>query len=141
GWQTDINYRLFRKSKVQFSQKRIVHETLEVEGTSGILKSKLIHYCYRNFDNYKGKMLQYGRLKAKEAINDNKSFTIFALLLKPTFTFLYNYLIRLGFLDGRKGITVCYLNALSDWERYSELKRLCDIQGKTNLETIPQQSN
>ena len=49
GWQTDKNYRLFRKSKVQFSDKRIVHETLEVDGTSGILKSKLTHYCYREF--------------------------------------------------------------------------------------------
>jgi len=59
GWQTDKNYRLFRKSKVNFSTKRIVHETLDIEGTSGVLKNKLTHYCYKNFDTYKRKMLLY----------------------------------------------------------------------------------
>lgn len=141
GWQTDKNYRLFRKSKVKFSEKRIVHETLEVDGTTGILKEKLTHYCYRNFDNYKGKMLCYGRLKAKEAILKNKRFSLSLLLLKPTYRFLYNYIVRLGVLDGMKGITVCYLNALGDWERYLELRRLEQEQEVPNLNTVSQRSN
>jgi len=124
GWQTDKNYRLFRKSKVRFSAKRIVHETLEVNGTTGILKSKLTHYCYRDFGNYKHKMLLYGRLKAKEAFQQQKPFSIALLLIKPTYRFLFNYIVRLGILDGIKGIKVCYLNALGDWERYLELRRL-----------------
>ncbi|MGB5555669.1 MAG: glycosyltransferase family 2 protein [Flavobacteriaceae bacterium] len=141
GWQTDKNYRLFRKSKVKFSERRIVHETLEVDGTSGILKEKLIHYCYRNFNNYKGKMLCYGRLKAKEAILQQKSFSYAKLLFKPTFRFLYNYIIRLGFLDGAKGIKVCYLNALGDWERFIELRRLEQEQKVPALNTVSQRSN
>lgn len=141
GWQTDKNYRLFRKSKVRFSEKRIVHETLEVNGTSGILREKLIHFCYRNYDNYKGKMLCYGRLKAKEAILKNKRFNLGLLLMKPTYRFLYNYIIRLGILDGTKGIKVCYLNALGDWERYLELRRLEHEQKVPSLKAAPQQSN
>jgi glycosyltransferase involved in cell wall biosynthesis len=141
GWQTDKNYRLFRKSKVKFSEKRIVHETLEVNGTSGILTEKLIHFCYRNYANYKGKMLCYGRLKAKEAIFNEKRFSYSLLLFKPTFRFLYNYIVRLGFLDGFKGITVCYLNALGDWERYLELRRLEQEQRVPVLNTISQKSN
>ena len=67
GWQTDKNYRLFRKSKVKFSEEKLVHETLDVNGSSGILSEKLIHYCYKNFQEYKDKMISYGRLKAKES--------------------------------------------------------------------------
>lgn len=141
GWQTDKNYRLFRKSKVKFSEKRIVHETLEVDGTSGILKEKLTHYCYRNFNNYKGKMLCYGRLKAKESFILDKRFSLSLLLLKPTYRFLYNYILRLGVLDGMKGIKVCYLNALGDWERYLELRRLEQEQKVPNLNTATQQGN
>lgn len=141
GWQTDKNYRLFRKSKVNFSEKRIVHETLEVDGTSGIFKEKLIHYCYRDFANYKHKMLLYGRLKAKEAFQRKKHFSFAKLILKPSFTFTYNYVIRLGFLDGFKGIKVCYLNALGDWERYRELKRLEQEQKVPKLTPIQQSSN
>lgn len=141
GWQTDKNYRLFRKSKVKFSEKRIVHETLEVNGTSGILNEKLTHFCYRNYANYKGKMLCYGRLKAKEAIVQNKKFSVGLLFIKPTYRFLYNYIVRLGVLDGMKGVKVCYLNALGDWERYLELRRLEQEQKVPNLNTAPQQGN
>lgn len=141
GWQTDKNYRLFRKSKVQFSDKRIVHETLIVDGSSATLKEQLTHYCYRDFTNYKQKMLLYGRLKAKEAIQKGKRFNLFMLFAKPAFTFSYNYIVRLGVLDGMKGIKVCYLNALGDWERYLELRKLEQDQQVPSLKTAPQQGN
>jgi glycosyltransferase involved in cell wall biosynthesis len=124
GWQTDKNYRLFRKSKARFSDKKLVHETLVVNGKSGILKEKLIHYCYKNYEDYKGKMLTYGRLKAKESFYREKHFNYFTLILKPLWKFVYHYFFRLGFLDGKKGMVICYLNALSDLERYRELKKL-----------------
>lgn len=124
GWQTDKNYRLFRKSRAQFSDKKLVHETLVVNGKSGILREKLIHYCYKNYEDYKAKMLTYGRLKAKESFYREKQFNYFSLVFKPLWKFVNHYIFRLGILDGRKGIIICYLNALSDLERYRELKKL-----------------
>lgn len=97
GWQTDKNYRLFRKSKARFSDRKIVHETLEVDGTSGVLKNMLIHYCYKCFDDYKSKMIHYGKLKAKELYIKGGRSTYWKLLLKPFWRFSYNYLFRLGF--------------------------------------------
>ena len=124
GWQTDKNYRLFRKSKASFTDKKIVHETLEVNGTSGILKEKLTHYCYKNYEDYKQKMLTYGRMKAKEAFYKENRFNYFSFVLKPAWKFFNNYILRLGILDGKKGLTICYLNALCDVERNRELKYL-----------------
>lgn len=124
GWQTDKNYRLFRKSKTQFSDKKIVHETLDVDGTSGILQEQLIHYCYKNYEDYKCKMLNYGRLKAKEAFYKEKKFNYILLVFKPSWKFFNHYILRLGILDGKKGMIICYLNALGDYERYKELKQL-----------------
>jgi len=124
GWQTDKNYRLFRKSKAKFSDKKLVHETLVVEGKSGILTERLIHYCYKDYDDYKAKMLTYGRLKAKESFYREKQFNYFSLVFKPLWKFVNHYLFRLGILDGKKGIIICYLNSLSDLERYRELKKL-----------------
>jgi len=124
GWQTDKNYRLFRKSKAKFSEEKIVHETLDVNGSSGILNEKLIHYCYKNFQEYKDKMISYGRLKAKESFFKEKKFNYAYMILKPSWKFLHRYFIRLGILDGKKGIIICYLDALSVLERYRELKRL-----------------
>ncbi|MEO0528231.1 MAG: glycosyltransferase family 2 protein [Bacteroidota bacterium] len=124
GWQTDKNYRLFRKSKASFSDKKIVHETLEVNGPCGILNEKLIHYCYKNYEDYKGKMLKYGRLKAKEDFYRERKFNYLFMVLKPFWKFFNHYILRLGILDGKKGVIICYLNALGDFERYNELKHL-----------------
>jgi glycosyltransferase involved in cell wall biosynthesis len=124
GWQTDKNYRLFRKSKANFSDKKLVHETLVINGQSGILSEKLTHYCYKNYEDYKAKMLRYGRLKAKESFFMEKRFNYFFLVAKPLWKFFNHYFLRLGILDGQKGMTICYLNALSDLERYRELKEL-----------------
>lgn len=124
GWQTDKNYRLFRKSKVKFSEKKLVHETLELSGSSGILREKLIHYCYKDYSDYRYKMLHYGRLKAREDFYREKPYSLAMHVAKPAWKFFNHYFLRLGFLDGRKGMIISYLNALGDLERYRELKRL-----------------
>ena len=132
GWQTDKNYRLFRKSCASISDRKLVHETLEVSGSSGILESQLIHYCYKDYTDYKSKMLHYGQLKAKEDFYKENGFNYLLMGIKPVWKFLHHYILRLGFLDGRKGITICYLNALGVLERYRELKRL---EAKNKLTT------
>ncbi|CAG2532200.1 Glycosyltransferase involved in cell wall bisynthesis [Maribacter dokdonensis] len=139
GWQTDKNYRLFRKSKVEFANNKIVHETLQVNGISKCLKQKLTHYCFKNYADYKSKMLKYGELRAQEELSNGKKFNYIKLVIKPTWKFIYNYIIRLGILDGKRGINVCYLNALSVFTRYSELHRLEGIVEKpvySNLSNI-----
>ena len=124
GWQSDKNYRLFRKSKVYFTQERIVHETLVVDGVSGTLKNKLLHYSFKNFEDYKGKMLKYGRMKAIEENQKGKKAYWFHFVFRPFYKFFILYIQILGILDGKKGITICYLNALGVLERYREMKKL-----------------
>lgn len=126
GWQTDKNYRLFRKSKVKFSPERIVHETLVVNGESSILNNKLLHYSYKNFEDYKGKMLKYGRMKAIEEAEKGKKFSFIASVFRPAYKFLNHFILRLGFLDGKKGLIISYLNALGVKSRFDELKRIQD---------------
>jgi glycosyltransferase involved in cell wall biosynthesis len=124
GWQRDKNYRLFKKSKVHFTQDRIVHETLVVDGKSDVLKNKLVHYSYKDYEDYKGKMIKYGQMKAQEELEKNYDPNIYHFVFRPLYKFLNHYIFRLGILDGKKGITICYLNALGVYARYKELRQL-----------------
>ncbi|GGW26792.1 glycosyltransferase [Arenibacter certesii] len=124
GWQSDKNYRLFKKSKVHFTQERIVHETLVVDGKSDVLKNKLIHYSYKDYEDYKDKMIKYGKMKAVEELEKNYDPNIYHFVFRPFYKFFNHYIIRLGILDGKKGIIICYLNALGVYARYKELKKL-----------------
>lgn len=124
GWQTDRIFRLFKKDKARYTYKRLVHEKLDVEGKISILKHKLIHYSYSDYGSYKNKMVTYGRLKAQEKFRSGFKPTALYIYGHPVYNFLYQYLIRLGILDGKKGIIICYLNALSVKVRYEELRKL-----------------
>ncbi|HEA20666.1 hypothetical protein LCGC14_2027840 [marine sediment metagenome] len=124
GWQSDKNYRLFRKSKVYFSEERIVHETLVINGKSGTMKNKLIHFSYKNYEDYKAKMVKYGQMKAYEELDKDYSPNLYHYWFRPFYKFINHYIFRLGILDGKKGIIICYLNALGVHSRYKELARL-----------------
>lgn len=124
GWQTDKNYRLFKKSKVHFAEDRIVHETLVVDGESETLKNRLIHYSYSDYEDYKGKMIKYGTMKARDEFKKGKRGSWLHSVFRPTYKFFNHYILRLGFLDGKKGIIICYLNALGVHAKFKELKRL-----------------
>lgn len=128
GWQTDKNFKLFRRGKAHFKEDLLVHETLIVNGSIGILKNKLIHYSYISYEDYRGKMVAYGKLKARELHSKGKKPNLFHFYIKPLYKFLYAYFVRLGILDGEKGIIICYLNALSVYVRFQELKRLNRVQ-------------
>lgn len=127
GWQSDKNYRLFKKSKVHFTEDRIVHETLVVNGPSGILKNKLIHYSYKNYEDYRGKMIKYGQMKAVEEFKKDYAPNYYHFVFRPFYKFFNHYILRLGILDGKKGLVICYLNALGVYSRYKELKRLRNL--------------
>ena len=124
GWQTDKNIRLFRKSRCQFTQNRIVHESLEVSGKSEMLHNKLVHYSYRSYADYRRKMIQYGKMKALEEFRYGKRFHPVTAVLRTVYKFLNHFILRLGFLDGQRGVIISYLNALGVYSRYLELKRL-----------------
>jgi len=130
GWQSDKNFRLFKKSKVRFAEERVVHETLVVEGNIGILKNKLIHYSYKDYHDYKGKMIKYGQMKAQEEFDKNYNPNLYHFILRPLYKFFNHYVLRFGFLDGKKGMIISYLNALGVYSRYTELKRLRENEKK-----------
>lgn len=122
GTQTDKNFRLFRKSKCRYVADKKVHETLEVEGTIGVLKNKLLHYSFENFEQFKKKMLYYGSLKGSELAAKGKKYSIITHCGKVIFKFLKTYFLKLGFLDGINGLKISYLQSLYVDETYRKLK-------------------
>ena len=122
GTQNDKNFRLFRKSKCRYVADKKVHETLDVRGSIGILKNKLLHYSFENFEQFKSKMLYYGLLKGNELADKGKKYSIITHWGKVALKFLKTYIIKLGFLDGIDGLKISYLQSLYVNETYKKLK-------------------
>lgn len=123
GTQKDKNFRLFRKSKAHYQEDKKVHETLSVEGAIGILKNKLLHYSVKDTLSYRAKMLKYGDLKGQELAKKGKKYSYTIKWGKTVFKFFKCYILGLGILDGRDGLTLSYLQSLSVAETYNALKK------------------
>jgi len=104
GFWPDRKLRLFRRGAGRF-QDRPVHETVELTGASGTLQGALIHNAYPTLSGYLGQMNRYSSLGAEMAVGQRKrGFSPVDIIIRPKLTFLYNYIFRLGFLDGREGL-------------------------------------
>ncbi len=104
GFYPDPKLRLFRRGAGQF-EDRLVHEDLRLEGTTASLKNNLLHHAYPTLDSYIAHMNRYSSLGAEMAVAQRpRGFSLIDIALRPKLTFLYNYVLRLGFLDGREGL-------------------------------------
>jgi glycosyltransferase involved in cell wall biosynthesis len=105
GFYPDRKLRLFRRGAAQF-EDRLVHEDVQVAGTTATLQCHLLHYAYPTLDSYLEHMNRYSSLGAEMKLNSRRSggFSFMDIVVRPRLTFLYNYILRLGFLDGREGL-------------------------------------
>jgi glycosyltransferase involved in cell wall biosynthesis len=111
GWGNDWQLRLFKKSQAKLSE-RLVHEKFLVEGNISRLKNSFIHYSYTSIKDAISKINNYSTLEAIEKVN-KKTVNIFTLLLSPVFYFLHHFVIRMGFIDGWRGIIISYLHTIT----------------------------
>jgi len=108
GYWPDPKLRLFRSGAARFAD-RPVHETMESTGPVGPLKNPLLHHCYPTLEDYIEHMNRYSSAGAKMLLDSGRAPRSLPALawnavLNPAATFLYNYFVRLGFLDGREGL-------------------------------------
>ena len=108
GYWPDPKLRLFRRGTAQFAD-RPVHEIMHAAGPVGRLKGHLIHHCYPTLSDYIEHMNRYSSIAAEALVASGRAraswlWLAWNALLNPAATFLYNYVFRLGFLDGRAGL-------------------------------------
>lgn len=120
GFQTDWVVRLFHKDHCKYNTN-LVHETIETNGATGKLKTRLPHHSYKGLDNYTAKLHRYSALQAKMLYEKKKKPGLYHFLFRPSYRFWHQYLLRLGILDGKEGFILAYINAFSVFKRYVNL--------------------
>ncbi len=149
GWYPDYTLRLFRKGWGTCRYR--VHERIEVNGSTGILKTPLDHYNIRRIDEYFHTTLRATEAEAEEMLENglqvcwlpplrlvkafvrdarrgpwdaltlylvakrsfkNRFVLVWALPFLPLWRFFRIYILKLGFLDGLRGLLVAALAAM-----------------------------
>jgi hypothetical protein len=141
--------RLFRPGHLSF--RRTTNLTYVIEGREGRLQNHLIHYSFEKglhawfekhnrystdeaCENLRSRQqpLPLGDLLTRDPVRRRKALKALSsrMPFRPTLRFLYMYLVRAGFLDGRAGYTYCRL--LQIYEalivyKVAEARQMCQL--------------
>jgi glycosyltransferase involved in cell wall biosynthesis len=110
GLYPDWQVRLFRRDRARFVE-RDVHESARVAGRVGRLRGPLVHRSYRDVADFLTRANRYSSLAADEEVRAGRRVGPAGLVLRPLGRFLGMYILRLGFLDGWRGLLLATLYA------------------------------
>ncbi|OGS98070.1 MAG: glycosyl transferase family 2 [Gallionellales bacterium RIFCSPLOWO2_12_FULL_59_22] len=128
GWYPDYVLRLFRRGSGRFDDAP-VHEAVRLEGKAARLKTPLLHYSYRDFDDVLDKLNRYSSAAAAVQEQRGKRGGLATAVGHGLWSFIRTYFLRAGFLDGREGFMLAVLNAEHSYYRYLKLMLLHDRSG------------
>ncbi|WFB36566.1 glycosyltransferase family 2 protein [Kiritimatiellota bacterium B12222] len=132
--------RLFRKGQVRV--EREINEEYYTDGEVGVLQGHLLHYPFNKGMSYwierhnryssmeavrlsseMKEPVPWAYFKSKDPMLRRKAFKQFAYRMpfRPLLTFMYLYVLRLGFLDGKAGFHFCCMRSF--YEYMINLKR------------------
>lgn len=142
-WYSAWDVRLFQRGRARY-ESRAVHEHMIVDGRIGYISAGLVHNDFRDLDAWIAKHNRYATLEAAEIVGAGEGANLQGRLLgnrlerrrflktrvwnrlpfRPLWMFLYLYVLKRGFLDGRLGLRFCLWHAVFDafvtekaWER------------------------
>ena len=88
-----------------------IHENTRVRGRVGRLRGHLEHFSYRSLTDHHKRMARYADLMAHALYARGKRCGLLKVLVNPQWRFLRGYFIRLGFLDGWRGLVFALVEA------------------------------
>ena len=109
GQYPDYKLRLFRRGTARLREDTEPHATPKWDGPKGRLKNDLLHYQYPTLAVYLEHMNRYSSASVPLVLRKGRGYRSLAGFLlmgvaNPLLTFMKNYVLRLGFLDGREGL-------------------------------------
>lgn len=131
GFFPSWNMRFFKRGKGMY-EDRVVHEHIIIDEPVGYIKEPMLHHDRRGLELYFAKHNRYSTLEARarfqaRMVDSHREKAQLApdtrrhrrlkylaqrLPLPGLWRFLYMFLIRLGFLDGRIGFKFCWFIAV-----------------------------
>jgi glycosyltransferase involved in cell wall biosynthesis len=101
--------RLFKTDKGKFV--RNVHEVLDYSGKLGEANFQILHFAHQSIKDFMEKITRYARMESEARIY-SKTENLIQMIIFPPSKFILNYFLKLGFLDGYRGLIYALMMSL-----------------------------
>ncbi|MCC7498494.1 MAG: glycosyltransferase family 2 protein [Bryobacterales bacterium] len=121
GWYPDRKIRLFDRRKARWVGD-FVHESVDLQGRVGHLKSNLLHFTCDSLSEHLKTMDRYTTLAAEQLVSRGCKAGIGQMLMEPPWTFFRTFVLQRGFLDGVEGVAIAYMAALYQFLKFAKAR-------------------
>jgi glycosyltransferase involved in cell wall biosynthesis len=130
AWAPDVQFRIGRRSRGFRVSGGRVHETFLADGPVPLLSRRLLHEPYRDFSDFLRKASLYARLSAEDRYDLGQRANIVGTMFRPLFEVLRSLVVKGGFLDGKIGVTVAFLQGWYYFLRAAFLREIVREKGR-----------
>ena len=116
AWYPNRQLRLFDRRKGYWGGLN-PHDRVILDGPVGGLRNDLLHMPYRTTSEQLQTIDEYTSIAARELLREGCPLAGLRLVFNPSFRVIRSLLLKLGFLDGRRGVALALMEA-----RYARLK-------------------
>jgi glycosyltransferase involved in cell wall biosynthesis len=123
GWYPSPQLKLFRKDKFRYEEVG-VHPRAFMDDPCGHLKSDIVHYSYKNIEDFLNKLNNQTTREAQKWFAQEKPMRLGRFIWRTVDRFIRTYLGRKGYKDGFIGFVVAFyagLYQLMSYLKYCEL--------------------
>ncbi|MCA8988888.1 MAG: hypothetical protein KDA78_14665, partial [Planctomycetaceae bacterium] len=113
----DYQLRIFRKSCGRWGGTN-PHESVQLQGEPGFLKTRMLHYSYDNLQEYVTRNDKYIHMMVEHLSARGRTTTPIEPYVHCVGNFLKAYVLRRGFLDGYAGLFLARHIASGSFKKY-----------------------
>lgn len=129
GWYPDTKLRIVKKHKARWVGNN-PHDALNVDGVVSHISGDLLHYSYDSISSHVLQTNKFSTIEAHSLFSKGKRATLTKLVTRPPFQFFKDYILKKGFLDGKYGFIICFINSLYVLLKYA---KMMDMQQKRKV--------
>lgn len=123
GWYPSPQLKLFRKDKFRYEEAG-VHPRAFMGDPCGHLKSDIIHYSYKNIEDFLGKLNNQTSREAQKWYGQNKPMRLGRFIWRTYDRFFRSYFGKRGYKDGFIGFVIAYFAGLYQFLSYLKYREI-----------------
>ncbi|MCA3218451.1 MAG: glycosyltransferase family 2 protein [Burkholderiales bacterium] len=124
GWWPDHVTRLMRTAKARY--EGAVHERALIDGSVGTLTQPLMHESFRDVEQVLGKVNTYSTWGAQTLYDHGAAPGLVTAVAHGLWSFMRTYVVKAGFLEGRRGFMLAVSNAEGAYYKYVKAMLLAE---------------
>lgn len=128
GWYPDKKLRLWDATKGKWGGENPHDKVImDPKTTTQHINLDILHYSYYTLQDHYKQVDYFTDINSKAAFDNGVTSSGFKIFYKSTFKFFRDYVLNLGFLDGKAGFLISKISAQATAMKYRKLRALHNI--------------